>query len=207
MDRGSNPRGAIVRWYHGKTKKERTVPEADHRHNTGNSRNRAFHPVYTGPGLAGCAGYPGRRALPAAQVLSRPSSAKYFYRRDTYKCLMGVTGTKKEMLFVLGMFFNKTSRRFSKFPLDVSVSKAEFIDVIISMKTVAKQKRALYKNLEGLQKDKYILYDDRNLRLTRKGFNEYEKVRKEVERYRKISDSIAAGRIKFKRKTQTRLKV
>jgi hypothetical protein len=120
---------------------------------------------------------------------------------------MGVTGTKKEMLFILGQFFNKTNRRFSKFPLDVSVSKAEFIDVIRGMKAVSKTERALYRNLEVLQKEKYLVYGDRDLKMSRKGFLEYERVRKEVEHFRKISDSVEAGRIKFKRKTQTRLKV
>ena len=120
---------------------------------------------------------------------------------------MGVTGTKKEMLFILGQFFRKTNRRFSKFPLDVSVSKAEFIDVIIGMKTVSKSERALYRNLEILQKEKYLVYGDRDLKMSRKGFVEYERIRKEVELFSHISDSVDKGKIKFKRKTQTRLKV
>lgn len=119
---------------------------------------------------------------------------------------MGLKGTKKEMLFILGQFFQKTNNRFSKFPLDVSVSKAEFIDVIRGMKVVCKSERAIYLNLEMLQKEKYLIYSDRDLKMSRKGFSEYDRIRKEIERFSRISHSVEKGKIKFKRKTQTRLK-
>ncbi len=120
---------------------------------------------------------------------------------------MWLSNAKKEMLFILGQFFKKTDNRFSNFPLDVSVSKAEFIDVILSMKIVSKTERAIYRNLEVLQKDKLIFYNSRDLQMTLKGFAEYEKLRLEVEKFIKIAHSVDKGRIKFKRKTQTRLKV
>ena len=120
---------------------------------------------------------------------------------------MGDNSAKKEMLFVLGQFFNKTNRRFSKLYLDVSVSKAEFIDVIKGMNAASKTERALYRNLETLQKEKYLVYNDRKLQMTKKGFAEYDKTCSELERLKMLSYTIEKEKIKFKRKTQTRLKV
>jgi hypothetical protein len=119
---------------------------------------------------------------------------------------MALGGKKKEMLFILGQFFRETNKRFGKANLKMSVSKAEFIDVIRGLKAVSTQERAIYRNLENLQKERYIVYGERSLRMSRKGYNEYERIRKEAELLRSISDSIKAGRIRFKRKIQTKLK-
>jgi len=120
---------------------------------------------------------------------------------------MALSGKKKEMLFILGEFLRETNRRFSRTPLKVSVSKAEFIDGIKEMKVVAKQERAVYRNLEDLQKEKYVVYDDsKNLSLSRKGYNAYEKIFKDFERMLAISGSIDAARIRFRRKQQTKLR-
>ena len=119
---------------------------------------------------------------------------------------MHLSGKKKEMLFILGQFFSETDRKFSQAPLSVSVSKAEFIDVIKHLSAVSKKERAIYKNLEELQKEKYVIYDDRELLLSRKGFNEYEAILKEITSLNSISSKIEAQRITFKRKVQTKLK-
>ncbi|MBU2561762.1 MAG: hypothetical protein KKD17_05685 [Nanoarchaeota archaeon] len=119
---------------------------------------------------------------------------------------MGLSGKKKELLFVLGQFFKETDRKFSETPLLISISKAEFIDVIRSLQAVEKKERALYRNLEDLENARYIVYEDKNLRMSRKGFNEYARIRHELETLNKICSSIEAGRIRFKRKTQTKLK-
>lgn len=119
---------------------------------------------------------------------------------------MPLTNVQKEMLFVLGEFFSRTDRQFSKAHLEVSVSKAEFIDVIQSVKVVSKQKRALYRNLEKLQKGRYIIYKDRQLSFSRKGFREYEKIRKELTRLKQIEANMATQKFRFKRKMQARLR-
>ncbi|MBN1544861.1 hypothetical protein JW898_05370 [Candidatus Woesearchaeota archaeon] len=119
---------------------------------------------------------------------------------------MGVGGKKKEMLFILGQFLKETDRKFSETPLLVSISKAEFIDGIREMQIIKKKERAVYRNLEDLEKEKYVVYDNKNLSLSRKGFNEYEKIRQELDALNKVCCNMEAGKIKFKRKTQTKLK-
>ncbi|MBW2965337.1 hypothetical protein KY363_07815 [Candidatus Woesearchaeota archaeon] len=119
---------------------------------------------------------------------------------------MAITGKQKEMLFILGEFLKETNRRFSTTPLKVTISKAEFIDGIREMGVVSKKERAVYRNLEELEKGRYIVYDDKkNLSMTKKGYTEYERIFKEFERMLTITGSIDAVRIRFKRKQQTRL--
>jgi hypothetical protein len=119
---------------------------------------------------------------------------------------MPLTNVQKEMLFVLGEFFKKTDKQFSAAHLEVSVSKAEFIDVIKGVKVVSKQNRALYRNLESLQKSRYIVYNDRELSFSKKGYAEYDKIRTELMRLKQIEANMATQRLQFKRKIQARLK-
>lgn len=119
---------------------------------------------------------------------------------------MGLTIIQKEMLFILGEFLKKTSRRFSKANLDVSVLKAEFIDAIMGVGAVDKKERAIYRNLKQLEKGKYISYDKKDLHFSKKGFKEYNKIKAEVLRFKQVEANIATQKIKFKRKVQSKLK-
>jgi hypothetical protein len=119
---------------------------------------------------------------------------------------MALTDKKKEMLFILGQFLMETDRKFAETPLQVSVSKAEFIDIIKDMKAVSKTERTIYKDLEDLQQRRYIIYDERDLRISKKGLNEYESITKELGRLLQLADSIKACNIRFKRRIQTKLK-
>jgi hypothetical protein len=119
---------------------------------------------------------------------------------------MGLSAIQKEMLFILGQVLSKTSRRFSKAYLEISIMKAEFIDVIRGIKAVAKKERAIYRNLAQLEKGRYIDYDKRDLRFTKKGFKEYEKIRADLMRFKQIEANIATQKIAFKRKIQAKLR-
>lgn len=119
---------------------------------------------------------------------------------------MGISDISKEVLFVLGEFFKETDRRFSSAPLDVGVTKAEFIDAVRKTGAVKKQERALYKNLEELQRYRLIMYKkDKILRMSKKGLALYRKMSKDMERLLDMRIRIATKKIKFKRKTQTKL--
>jgi len=115
-------------------------------------------------------------------------------------------GKKKEMLFTLGQFFRETDRKFAQTPLLVTVSKAEFIDVILGMSAVSKKERAVYKNLEELGKEHYIIYNDKCLGFSKKGLREYERIRKELDDMKAIESKIESQKLVFKRRIQTKLK-
>jgi len=119
---------------------------------------------------------------------------------------MTLTEKQREMLFIVGQFLHETSRRFSKSMLKVTVMKAEFIDSIRSLGIVSKQGRAIYRNLETLQKGKYILYDKNSLKITKKGCKEYEKIITKIDHFQTIERILHTKKIKFKRKLQTQLK-
>ena len=68
------------------------------------------------------------------------------------------SSTSQDMLWILGLFLRESDRRFAKFPLGVSISKVEFIESIVKLKVTNKQERAIYKNLEELEKRKFIIY-------------------------------------------------
>ncbi|MFH1668630.1 MAG: hypothetical protein ABIA62_01770 [Candidatus Woesearchaeota archaeon] len=116
-----------------------------------------------------------------------------------------LTDKQKEMLFIVGQFLTETGRRFSKSMLQITVMKAEFIDAIHSLGIVGKQSRAIYRNLESLQKGKYIIYDKNSLKISKKGLSEYEKIVKELDHFQAIQGIIRAKKISFKRKLQTKL--
>lgn len=109
------------------------------------------------------------------------------------------------MLFILGQFFRETGKRFLQSPLKISLLKADFIDNIREMGILSKKERTVYKHLEDLQKDRYISYDEKSLKITRKGYEEYVRIQTEIVRLSQISGAIRPEKIKFKRKMQTKL--
>lgn len=117
-----------------------------------------------------------------------------------------MTPKTKEMLFILGQFFRETDRRFSSAPLRIQIPKVEFIEAIRAMGVLDKKDRAVYKNLEALQKARLISYKGRNLSLTHKGHSRYLRLCREIEHYNDILSTIKSGKISFRRKTQTRFR-
>jgi hypothetical protein len=70
---------------------------------------------------------------------------------------------------------------------------------------VSKRKRAVYRNLEQLEREKYIVYVDKGLRFTRKGLNEFRTICKEEDFYAAVRKQVRSSRIDFKRKIQAKL--
>jgi len=69
---------------------------------------------------------------------------------------------------------------------------------------VEKKERALYKNLEFLQKKKLISYNNKNLALTIKGKKLFEKVNEELTPYFNVSDALKKkDPLSYSKKAQT----
>ena len=109
------------------------------------------------------------------------------------------------MLFILGEFLSELSNKYYNNIMKIYVSKAQFIDVMKKMKIVVKQPRAIYKNLEELQKNKLIVYSQKKLRLSRGGLITFEKLKKELDEYYGILGKLKSNKIYFKRNTQAKL--
>jgi len=92
-----------------------------------------------------------------------------------------LTKTQKLTLYSLGECYDKLNKKFGDAPLQVFISKIGFIEVLLDSGLVEKKKRALYRNLESLEKKKLIFYENRNLRFTKRGFKQYDKIKKSLE--------------------------
>jgi len=115
---------------------------------------------------------------------------------------MPLTPVEKLILHSLGQFYISVNQPLIEKPVRVRTSKIAFIELMLKSKVVNKQERALYKNLENLEKRKLIGYDSRMIAFTNKGLRELEKVRKEVTPFVEIEHYFQKG-VKSQRKLQT----
>jgi len=104
-----------------------------------------------------------------------------------------MTKVQKFMLYCLGKWYEEANSRIKGKPLQVSVSKVSFIELVQSAEMATKQKRAVYRNLEVLEKKKWVSYDNKELMLTARGKKVFESIKKDVEPYVE-----AAGKLKAK---------
>ncbi len=96
---------------------------------------------------------------------------------------MKTTRVQGYILYALGKWFEEANKKIKDKPLQVSISKSIFIDLMKKAKLTKKQERALYKNLEILEKKKLIEYKNKELNLTNKGKKVYNEINKQVEPY------------------------
>ena len=96
----------------------------------------------------------------------------------------------KYVLYALVKYLEQANRRVKKRLLKVSVSKIVFINVLKGLKIIEKSQRALYKNLEVLEKKKLIKYDNKYLRMTERGMKMVEEIENEMKPYREIARNV-----------------
>lgn len=89
---------------------------------------------------------------------------------------MKTTRVQNFILFTLGRWFEEANKKIKSKSLKVSISKKTFIDLVKTAGFAKKQERALYKNLEILEKKKLIEYNNKELELTEKGIKLYDDI-------------------------------
>ena len=85
----------------------------------------------------------------------------------------------KLTLYSLGQCYRQLNRRFDNAPLEVAISKVVFIETLL--RAMEKKERALYRNLELLQKKKLISYTNKELRFTERGYKHFLNIQKKIE--------------------------
>ena len=115
---------------------------------------------------------------------------------------MGLTQTEKLILFSLGQFYQSINQPLVAKPLTLRTSKITFIELMLESSIISKQERALYKNLESLEQEKFITYNQRMILFTSKGLKELERLNQEVKQYQEIIEYFHNPQ-KTKRKLQT----
>ncbi len=99
---------------------------------------------------------------------------------------MALKDKQKFILFVLGKLYETANRRLEQKLLQVSISKTAFIEIVKKGGLTEKGGRALYRNLEDLEKLNYTDYENKTLRLNKKGLKEYTKINRELKPYLNI---------------------
>ncbi len=118
----------------------------------------------------------------------------------------------EDMLFILGHVLQESQKQFSNKPLSVYISKADFISIALHLGAVAKHERAIYKNLELLEKSRLISYkkdkQKRSLRLSQKGYQAFQRLAQRHEDWHTIRQKIEqAELLKGNRIFQTVLEI
>ena len=117
---------------------------------------------------------------------------------------MKTTKVQRFILFSLGKWFEEANKKIKHKPLKVSISKRIFIDLVKIAKIAKKQERALYKNLEILEKKKLIEYDNKELELTKKGKKLYEEINNNMKPYINVFKKLKEkSPISYTKKIQT----
>lgn len=118
---------------------------------------------------------------------------------------MQLTPTHKFMLFTLGSWYLEANKKLKDKQLEVLISKAIFIDIIKKAGLVEKQPRAVYKNLEIIEKNKLIKYENKSLSLTKKGKKIFFKVYKQNMPYMNVVKLLAEKDIlSYSKRIQTK---
>ena len=114
---------------------------------------------------------------------------------------MGFTKKTKLILFALYWYYKETEEKFKDKPLKLAISKVYFIDMIKKFELAKKQPRAIYRNLEVLEKKKLILYKQKHLFLTQKGLDLIKKILVNIDPYLKVIEDIKEkkGKVPVKR--------
>ena len=109
------------------------------------------------------------------------------------------------ILYLLGLIFEEFEKQQAGKPLLLALTKSDFIKIARRANLVSKQERAVYKNLETLEKDKLINYDNQSLALTRKGYAVFAQMTKRIAPYVRLTLTITSENLlSYARKVQTR---
>lgn len=120
---------------------------------------------------------------------------------------MRITKPQKFILFVLGKTYEKMNQKFIDEPIEISISKSAFIDLAKKANLTSKKVRSLYKNLEVLEQNKLIKYNNRTLSLTEKGRKIYKNIDYNLSPFLDVLEVINSSDIlKFATKARTILK-
>ncbi len=120
---------------------------------------------------------------------------------------MKTTKTQNFMLFSLGKLYEIANKKVKGKPLEVFISKKSFIEILMKSGIAKKQQRAIYKNLEILEKKKLIRYKTKELMLTSKGKKLFSLLKKEYDPYIFLCETLKSkGLTSYTKKIQTVLK-
>ena len=120
---------------------------------------------------------------------------------------MKLNKIEKVMLYALGRYYDVSSRAIPDNSLTIHLLKMVFIDFVRKVKLFEKSERAIYKNLEYLEKRKLVSYENKNLSLTERGAKEYREINEGLRPYFEVNSMIVKDQVKRSKKLQTVFKI
>ncbi len=114
---------------------------------------------------------------------------------------MNLTNTQKLILHSLGQFYQAINQPLIEKPVRLRTSKITFIELLLKCRAMSKQARAVYKNLETLEKKRMIEYESRMIRFTERGLKHLKRVEKEIRPFVEVENHFRT--VKPGRKLQT----
>ena len=108
------------------------------------------------------------------------------------------------ILFTLGKWFDEANKKVKSKGLEVSISKTVFIGLVKKAEFAKKQARALYKNLEILEKRKLVSYMNKELKLTARGRKLYQEINSRLDPFFQVFQKLKSKNpIGYTKKLQT----
>ena len=133
------------------------------------------------------------------------SFQKFIYSK-TIDRYMKLNKKHEFILYALMRYLKKLNKRFEDKPLEASVSKIDFIRMLLKLGIVEKSQRGLYRNLEILQKKKLIRYENKFLKLTERGLKVVRKKELQLYPYLKLIVKMEKGKVKTTKSPQSYFK-
>lgn len=119
---------------------------------------------------------------------------------------MPLSRPQEFILFLLGRCYEHVSHKISD-PLEVGMRKCDFIALAKAAGLIQKSDRAMYKNLELLQKSRHVDYRNNLLSLTKKGRNHYNATSSKVNPYINLAVALSSKDVlKCAKRNQLRFK-
>lgn len=119
---------------------------------------------------------------------------------------MKLSQPQEFVLFLLGTCYSHCSQRI-KDPLQFELRKCDFITLAKQAGLVNKSARAMYRNLELLEKSRYLNYKNNLLSFTPKGRRHFLSVMKKVGPYIDLSNALNSKDVlKFAKRAQLHFK-
>ncbi len=119
---------------------------------------------------------------------------------------MALSKKHKFVLYALYQYLNEANKLFTHQSLEMSVSKSIFIEALKKTKIADKSERALYRNLEILEKKKLLKYENKFLKPTEKGLKMFTGIQETVYPYLHAVDVIRKETLSMSKKAQTYFK-
>lgn len=119
---------------------------------------------------------------------------------------MALSKKHKFVLYALYQYITEANKLFASQSLEMSVSKIVFIGALKKTKIADKSERALYRNLEILEKKKLLKYENKFLKPTERGLKMFEAMNQEIFPFIHAVDVIKKDALSMSKKAQTYFK-